>query len=198
MAAMREAPDIEIVGASAVLHDALHLAEKARPDVIVLGIEESGAPGIETATQLRVNIPDAAVIVLAAPSDGPLLLEALDRGCSALVTKGRSINDLVGAIKAAAKGDLTFPLTMLGRVINRSQNHSARSELTSREREILRLLAAGETTTAISESLALSSHTVRNHISNLLTKLCVHSRLEAVLVAQRLGLIAGDTRPSCL
>lgn len=192
MAAVKEVPEMEVVGASTVLADAVDLAQQAHPNVIVLGIDQSEPAGIDTARQLRILVPGAAVILLAASFDGALLAEALDRGCSALITRGRSITDLLVAIKAAGKGDVTFPQGMLGHVFYRSREASSECDLTEREREILHLLAAGESTAAISNRLTLSSHTVRNHIRNLLTKLCVHSRLEAVLAGQRLGLVRAD------
>lgn len=198
MAAVKELPEIEVVGASALLDDAVHLAEKALPNVTVLGIDQSEEiVAIETVRRLRALVPSTAVILLADSADGPLLAKALEAGCSSLMTKGRSITDLLVTIKAAAKGDFTFPLGMLDNVMNRQKEISSGSDLTRRETEVLHLLAAGESTTAISNRLTLSSHTVRNHIRGVLTKLCVHSRLEAVLEAQRLGLLTGDYQLSC-
>jgi len=196
MAAIKQAPGIRAVGASVDFSDALYLAKRTQPEVIVLGIDPAARPGASTAAQLRAEIPGAAVIILAASSDEALLLQALDSGCSALLTTGRTITDLMDAIRAAAKGDLLFPLKMLQSVVNRAEASSG-SQLTNREQEILQLLASGEGTASICRILSLSSHTVRNHIRNLLAKLCVHSRLEAVLAAQRRGLVTGEEVSLC-
>lgn len=189
MAAVRDQPDVDIVCASATRADALSLSFEERPDVVVLGVEPPAVVGMETARQLRTQIPDVAVVAFAATSNEALILKAMDSGCSALVTNGRSITDLVVAVKAAANGDSMFPFKSLGRLLQRPKEHVNGYRVTGRELEILGLLSTGESTASISDLLTLSPHTVRNHVRNLFAGLGVHSRLEAVLKGHSLGLI---------
>lgn len=188
-AAVRQEPDIEVVGASATFADAPKLATTLLPDVVVLGVEPAPALGIETARQLQAQVPSAAVVIIAANLDDSLVQRAVDSGSSALVMMCRSVTDLVAAIRAAAAGHTSFPRKPLDQFGTRPPARPAAALLSPRELETLRLLAAGESTASISESLNLSRHTVRNHIRNLLTKLDTHSRLETVVKAQSLGLI---------
>jgi DNA-binding NarL/FixJ family response regulator len=188
MAAVRDQPDVDIVCASATPADALSLSFEERPDVVVLGVEPPA--GVGMARQLRTQIPDVAVVAFAATSNEALLLKAMDSGCSALVTNGRSITDLVVAVKTAANGDSMFPFKSLGRLLQRPKEHVNGYRVTGRELEILELLSTGESTASISDLLTLSPHTVRNHVRNLFADLGVHSRLEAVLKGHSLGLIA--------
>jgi DNA-binding NarL/FixJ family response regulator len=187
MAAVEDEPDIEIVGAATSAANTLVLATKEQPDVIVLGLESELA--IETATRLRNHLNEAAIVVIATSPDESLQLRAVDAGCSAVVTTGGSITELVVAIRAAANGDSMFPGKVLRLFLRRSRERTAHSELTERELEILSLLGEGESTRSITDRLTLSPHTVRNHIKNLMAKLSAHSRLEAVMKAQTMGLI---------
>jgi two-component system response regulator DevR len=186
-AAVRDQAGIEVVGAATSAAKALFLPLKAAPDVIVLGMESDAA--VETAARLRSHFCGAAVVVIATSVDDRLQLRALDAGCSAVVTKGAGIAELLVAIRAAGNGDSMFPGTVLRQFLRQSRESAPRDELTERELEILHLLARGGSTESITEGLTLSRHTVRNHVKNLMGKLCAHSRLEAVMKGHALGLI---------
>lgn len=184
-AAVGAVDDIELVGVTASRAQTLGLVERTDPDVAVLGLDEPA--DVELARQLRRNKAALAVIMLADDLGSPAR-SALAAGCSVLLTKGRSISDLVATIRSAGSGDLTFPLEIVAERL--SWRGTVRKEsLTSRELEILRLLADGVGTRQVAGLLSLSCHTVRNHINNLMAKLGVHSRLEAVIEGQRLGLL---------
>ncbi|HEX2178517.1 MAG TPA: response regulator transcription factor [Actinomycetota bacterium] len=187
MAAVQDEPDIEVVGAATSVARALSFTQDVDPDVIVLGLESDTA--VDAAAGLRSRFRGAAVVVIATTVDDALQLKALDAGCSAVVTKGGTIAELVVAIRAAARGDAMFPGSVLRQFLRRSRERAAQPELTERELEILRLLANGESTESITERLTLSPHTVRNHVKNLMGKLSAHSRLEAVMKGHALGLI---------
>jgi DNA-binding NarL/FixJ family response regulator len=189
-AAVRQEPDIEIVGASATFDHAIDLAATLQPDVVVLSIELEFEVGIEAARQIQRQVPNVAVVLIASSPDDSLVQQAVDSGSSALVLTCRSVTDLVVAIRAAARGHTTFPRGRLDQLGSRPGNRTGSDLLSPRELEILEMLAAGDGTASISDRLTLSPHTVRNHIRNLLTKLHTHSRLEAVVKAQSLGLIS--------
>lgn len=187
VSAVSTAAGIELVGATASVAEAAELVGRCAPDVAVLGLDE--AADVELARQIRRS-NEALAIVLLASELGQPARRAVDAGCSVLVTRGRSTKDLIGAIRSAGRGDLIVPLEV---VAQRSPARiGGKSCLTSRELEVLRLLADGVSTRQIASFLTLSCHTVRNHINNIMAKLGVHSRLEAVIAGQRLGLLERD------
>lgn len=188
-AAVRQEPDIEIVGTSASFADAVDLASTLRPDVVVLSMELDFALGIQTARQLQEQLESLAVVMIASSLDDSLVQQAVDSGSLALVLMCRSVTDLVAAIRAAARGHATFPSERLDQLASRRRNRLGTNPLSPRELEILEMLAAGDTTASVSARLSLSPHTVRNHVRNLMVKLHTHSRLEAVVKAHSLGLI---------
>lgn len=188
-AAVRQEPDIEIVGTCASFADAVELATALKPDVVVLSMELDFASGIQTARQLQERLENLAVVMIASSLDDSLVQQAVDSGSSALVLMCRSVTDLVAAIRAAVRGHTTFPSERLDQLASRRRNLLGPNLLSPRELEILEMLAAGDTTASVSGRLSLSPHTVRNHIRNLMVKLHTHSRLEAVVKAQSLGLI---------
>ena len=192
LAAVRKSLDIDVVGASFRPPESAALVESLAPDVIVLGVEPPES-GIAMATELREAFPELGIVILAPASDDFLQRKALDNGCAAVITFGSTITDLVTAVDAAANGHTTLPLGTLERLANPREQTPVKVGLTTREKEILALLGMGETTASIALRLTLSPHTVRNHVRNLLSKLDVHTRLEAVVLAHNLGLI--DQRP---
>jgi DNA-binding NarL/FixJ family response regulator len=148
------------------------------------------AADVELALGLR-KAKETLAVVLLTSDPGLDAGTALDAGCSVLLTQGRTIRDLVAAIRSAGRGDVTFPVEFVTRRL-RLEAKATNDCLTSRELEILRLLADGVSTRQVASFLTLSCHTVRNHINNVMAKLGVHSRLEAVIAGQRLGLLVSD------
>jgi DNA-binding NarL/FixJ family response regulator len=140
---------------------------------------------LDAAQRIRTQ-RDVAVVLLADDPDERTLRRALAAGCSGLVAKRGRLDELVIAIKAVASGSTAFPQALMANVLRDRQEVPA---LSARELQVLRLVAAGEGTNAIAGQLGLSVHTARNHIRNLMTKLGAHSRVEAVVMAARSGLI---------
>jgi DNA-binding NarL/FixJ family response regulator len=118
--------------------------------------------------------------------DERTLRRAMSAGCSGLVAKSGRLDELVIAIKAVASGSTAFPQALMADLL---RDRPVAPALSARELQVLELVAAGAGTNAIAEKLALSVHTTRNHIRNLMTKLGAHSRVEAVVIAARSGLI---------
>ncbi|MCA1844514.1 MAG: response regulator [Actinobacteria bacterium] len=170
---------------------ALDALRQHAPDVAVLAADLPDRDGVDLATQIRAEAPSATVILLAARDDEELLLRALDAGCSGLVLRDRAFEELAPAVAAARAGEPLVPaarlMTLFGR---RRGGRSSDSPLTRREVEILQLVAEGLSNDAVAERLVLSVNTVRNHVQNILTRLGAHSRLEAVTIAVRQGIIA--------
>jgi DNA-binding NarL/FixJ family response regulator len=149
--------------------------------------ERNGAEGTR---RLRELDPTLNVVMLTATTDDRVLSEALAAGCCGFVTKGASVDQLLWAVRSAANGDGAFPADVLRRLAGLgTPERGVGSDLTARELEVLRALGQGQGTQTMSRSLDLSEHTVRNYVRNILNKLGAHTKLEAVLIAARAGLI---------
>ncbi len=134
--------------------------------------------------------PDTKVLILSAWGDDWSVSRAVETGCHGYLLKEQGLDDLIDGIRAVARGEATFAPVVLSRVLKLLRPGTTTSEsLTGRETEVLRRLADGLTTEQIAADLYVSVNTVRNHVNNIIRKLNVHSRLEAVSYAIRNGLI---------
>jgi DNA-binding NarL/FixJ family response regulator len=188
--AIETEPGLEVVGTTTSVADCLQLSGELTPDVVVLDLRLGDGDGLRTARQLRADLPAVNVVILAAHADEQALTRAIEAGCSGFMTKHARLEELIVAIRAAAGGASTFPRDLVDRLVRQGEpRQRERAELSTRELEVLRLLAAGRSTAAMAGELGLSMHTTRNHVRNLMTKLGAHSRLGAVVIGARLGLV---------
>jgi DNA-binding NarL/FixJ family response regulator len=183
--------DIDVVGTVALAETSIDAAERLGVDVVVLDYRLPDRDGITLAHEFAAALPSVRLVMLTGYHDPHLLRAAIAAGCSAFLTKDREPEELVEAVRTAARGDTTLTPDDL-RILAEASPPPA--HLTQREDDILRLLADGASTRTMADRLHLSVNTVRNHTQRLLTKLGVHSRLDAVATARRLGLL-DDTRP---
>jgi DNA-binding NarL/FixJ family response regulator len=193
---LAEEPDLRIVGTASRSAEALEIAIDHSPDVAIVDHRLSDGDGVVLARALRERVPDISVVMLTAAADDGVLAAALDAGCVGFVTKDQPLAEVLIAVRAAAAGEAVIAPAMLTRLIDRMRGTGARRvgrnpELTSREHEILQLVAAGLPNPQIAARLHVSLHTVRNHVAAILRKLEAHTKLEAVAIAARRGLIAG-------
>lgn len=185
------------VGSAGTIADGLELVWRTRPDVLLVDIGLPDGDGLSLIPAAKETSPDTQVLVLTCASDEKTLLRAVDLGASGYVAKSSPLCDLLSAIRQAAQGEIVFPSSLLVGILkrlNRRNEGSSRSDefwekLTPREQEILERMAKGASATDIAEELNIAPLTVRTHIRNLIAKLGVHSRLEAVTFALRHGLI---------
>jgi DNA-binding NarL/FixJ family response regulator len=184
-------PDLACVGIASSLEKARSLIRTTSPDVLLLDHRLPDGDGVAAIAQLRSIRPSMQVVVLTASAADHVLVQAIESGASGFVSKTRSIGEVTSAVRAAANGEALISPELLARLLPRlSRTRSGRlQELTEREREVLDLLADGLTNAAIAERLVVSVHTIRNHIANLSTKLGAHSKLEALSIAVREGLL---------
>ena len=189
---LRNAPGINVVGVVSSCREAERLAEDERPDLIVAGADLPGGGGLHLATALGSSTGGPAVVLLASEEDDDLLLRCLDAGALGVVVRERAFDDLVHAIIAAPFREPLVPAARLARLLvrHRARRAPTATELTARELDVLRLLAQGLPNELIASKLVVSRNTVRNHVQRILAKLRVHSRLEAVTVAVREGIVA--------
>jgi two-component system response regulator DevR len=184
-------PDLTCVGVAPSLEKARALIGTTSPDVLLLDHRLPDGDGVPAIGELRALRPSLSVVVLTASAADHVLVQAIEAGASGFVSKTRSVGEVTSAVRAAASGEALISPEMLARLLPRlSRTGSSRhQDLTEREREVLGLLAEGLTNAAIAEQLVVSVHTVRNHVANLSTKLGAHSKLEALSIAVREGLL---------
>lgn len=184
-------PDIVAVGVAGSLEQAAALIPTTTPDVLLLDHRLPDGDGAAAVAQLRTLRPSMAVIILTASAAEHVMVAAIEAGASGFLSKTRSLAEVTSAIRAAAAGEAVISPEMLARLLPRL-NRSGRAgheTLTEREREVLGLVSEGLTNAAIAERLVVSVHTVRNHVANLSAKLGARSKLEALSIAVREGLL---------
>jgi DNA-binding NarL/FixJ family response regulator len=190
-------PDLEVVGSAVSVESALRAARSLRPDVVVMDYGLPDGTGAEATALLKGEFPDIDVVMLTGIASGATLAAALEAGCAGFVMKEGRFTELVQTIRAVVAGEVRVPQSLVDALATHLRPRPATlgADLTPREREILELLADGRSTTDMVRELTVSVHTVRNHIRNVMAKLQARSRLEAVAVATRLGILAETGRP---
>jgi len=186
-----------VIGEAGDGREAVVLAEKLKPDVVVLDIAMPNLNGIEAARQICDKLPGAAVVILSMHSDESYVLRALKSGARAYLLKDSAVADLITAIKSVTEGKAFFS-PAISRMIVEDYMRKMRDRdvedsyelLTPREREILQLLAEGKSSKDIAAILCLSLYTVETHRSNILRKLNLHNTPELILYAVRKGVIS--------
>lgn len=184
-------PDLEVVGHELTVAGAIEAARRWKPDVVLMDFDLPDGRGTDAAVTIKSELPDTEIVMLTGMSDGRVLAAALEAGCSGFAAKGGNLRDLGSTIRGVLAGEVRVPQQLIDQLVKvlRPRPAAIGSDLTAREREVLALLAQGRSTNAIVDELMLSVHTVRNHIRNLLMKLHAQSRLEAVAIATRHGLL---------
>ena len=193
--ALQTEPDLEVVALAGDLGEAIEAVRRERPDVVVtdhrLGGGAAGADGVAVTTAVLAESPTTAVVMLTASEDDRVLVAAIEAGCTGFVTKTQPLGDVIAAIRSASAGEAMVNPTMLARVLPRLANRrtAATDQLTKREHEVLKVMASGAANQSIAEQLFISRDTVRNHVASILQKLGAHSKLEAVAIALKRGII---------
>jgi DNA-binding NarL/FixJ family response regulator len=183
--------DMEIVGEAANGRQAVDLAEQLRPDVVVMDVSMPELNGIEATRRLASSLPRARVVALSMHKDSVYVREILRAGARGYLLKDSGAADLVAAIRAVASGESYLSPAVSNAVLDDYRRHATNpiDLLTSREREVLQLLAEGKTNKEIAGLLNLSVYTVEAHRGRILEKLNLHSIGELVRFAVRSGLI---------
>lgn len=188
---------LHVVGSAGTVADAVRVARADPPDVILMDYHLPDGTGSQAAAQIRQERPSVAVVMLTADTSEDVLLMAVEAGASGLILKSQAATQVVDAVFRAAEGEMLIPAATLAGLIarqrERAQQESERASLlgtlTQRERETLELMAQGLDNRAIADRLVVSLNTVRGYVQNVLEKLGVHSKLEAVARASEYGLL---------
>ncbi|MFE2215100.1 response regulator [Streptomyces canus] len=195
-AALESAGDIAVIGEAAGVEEAVRLTLQAGPDVVLMDLElgEPGASGIEATRRLSAEAPEVAVLVLTMSKDDDHLLAAVRAGARGYLVKGAGREEVLHAVRTAAAGGAVFGAGVAARITQlvtgagTARNPEVLPQLTSRERQVLDLVARGLANHRIAAELGLSEKTVRNHVSRIFDKLHVTCRAEAVVRARDAGL----------
>src|SRR5918994_156216 len=190
--------DMEVVGEASDGDEAVALVEELRPNVVLMDLRMPKADGIQATARLRERWPDIPVLVLTTFDDDANLFGALRAGAAGYLLKDVSSDTLVAALQAATRGEAFLQSTVTGRVVaafaRLMEEGGVRAEalvlpLSPREREILALLGTGASNKEIADRLCLAEGTVKNHVTNILSKLDVRDRTQAALRARQLGVV---------
>ncbi len=191
-------PDIIVVGEAASGTEAIRLVQEHIPDVAIVDLLLPGMDGIETTRQIRRISPHTRVVVLTSYDDDRYIFPALRAGALSYILKEVSPAELVEAIRRAARGEAVLHPRVARRVIQEIRGEGVGlnpfAELTERELEVLRLIAEGLSNAEIAERLVISQKTVKDHVSNILSKLHLADRTQAAVYAWREGLVQQTPR----
>jgi len=184
-------PDIEVVAEAATAAEAIQLAERLRPDLILMDIRLPDQTGIVACRRIRQNWPEVKVLMLTSYAEEELVIEAIEAGAAGYVLKQLDTGELLRAVRAVGQGKAVLDPEVTQQVLSgvrrarQEAQVTAFKELSKRELEILAQVAQGKTNAEIAEVLVLSEKTVRNHVSTILSKLEMSNRIEAATYAVR-------------
>ena len=177
--------DMKLVAEASNGEEAIKQFRLHRPDVTLMDLQMPALNGIEAVTRIRAEFPDARIIVLTTYTGDVQALRALKAGARAFILKGHVHRELLEAIRAVHAGKKRIPPEVAAELAD----HAAENELSSREIEVLRLIASGNTNKLIADQLSIREETVKSHVTNILSKLGANDRTHAVTIGLRRGII---------
>jgi DNA-binding NarL/FixJ family response regulator len=184
-----ERAGLSVVAQAATGAEAISAAVLHHPDVVVLDLGLPDRDGVSVCRELRTRFPDIVVVVFSVLREDALVRRAVEAGASAYLLKDAEDFDLVGAVRRALAGESVLDPRAAAALLRKLGTADERPVITEQERNVLRLAAEGASNREIGARLYLSPHTVKEYLRNAMRKLDVHSRIEAVLAANRLGLL---------
>jgi DNA-binding NarL/FixJ family response regulator len=198
---LRSEPDLEVVGEAADGREAISAVARLNPDVVLMDIRMPGLDGLEATRRIVAGTDPPRILVLTTFDLDSYVYTALAAGASGFLLKDTPEDQLIGAIRAVAAGNGLFAPSVTSRLIAHFAAQSRRlapppalATLTEREREILKLLARALSNADIGATLHISEHTVRTHVTRVLSKLHLHDRAQAIVAAYEAGIIRPGER----
>lgn len=184
--------DIEVVGEASNGEEAIELALKLRPDLILMDIVMDKMDGIEATRRIIQQWPEAKVLMVTSFVDDDKVYPALEAGATSYILKTSKASDIADAIRKTAQGESVFEQEVTSKMMAKmrgDKNPDLHEELTAREMEVLLLIASGKTNQEIADQLFIALKTVKVHVSNVLSKLEVKDRTQAAIYAHQHDLI---------
>jgi two-component system, NarL family, response regulator DevR len=189
-ALINDQKDMQVIGQAGTVADSIAQAAELKPDLVLVDFRLTDGTGADAATAIRQMRPETKLIFLTREDGDAARFAALEAGASGFIHKSRAAQDVVDAIRTVAEGGNLFTPRGIAQLIsNRREIEAQLDRLTTREKEVLRLMAEGIASRDIASKLGISYTTVRTHIRSLGSKLGVHSKLEAIIKARELALV---------
>lgn len=188
-------PDLRVVGEWTSAAVDLEVLAAGAPDLVLMDVELPGGSGVELTGRVRAAIPDVKVVMLTAFADADLVFAAMQAGAAGYLLKHTSPPDLVATLRRVLQGDHVLTPDMAARFLREFHTRptprrpTALAQLSTREEEVLKLLATGETNRQIARRLFVSEETVKSHVAAILRKLAVPDRTRAAVLAVKAGLV---------
>jgi DNA-binding NarL/FixJ family response regulator len=186
---------LDVVGEASNGRLAIELGERLRPDVVIMDLHMPVVSGIEATRRLAQSATDVRIVVLTVLADETSVVDAVVAGAAGYLLKDASVEQIVGGIEAAARGEALISTRIAAMVLRRVRDAAPAVceplgvELSRRELDVLSLMADGQDNAAIAKRLSISSHTVKTHVSTILDKLGVENRIQAAVRAIRSGML---------
>ncbi|NMO53965.1 response regulator transcription factor [Actinoplanes sp. TBRC 11911] len=193
-AAIGAAPEIDLLGEASSGAELVEMVDRITPDVVITDLAMPGTDGVSATREIKARHPAVAVLVLTMHEDDEAVFGAIRAGARGYLLKGAESGDIVRAVLSVARGDAVYGTNVAQRIVdcltgaNAEHAGTVFPELTDREREILELVAGGQTNHEIARRFVLSEKTIRNNVASILAKLQVGSRAAAVAKARDAGL----------
>jgi DNA-binding NarL/FixJ family response regulator len=193
-------PHFTVVGEAGNGKEALALAKALKPDLVLLDLSLPDQSGVEVTRQIRTFLPDTCIVIVSMHSRVEFITKAFQAGATGYVVKESATEKLVECLKAVSNGEYFLDTSLSQKVVSKLATSSTRASngesryqsLTRREQEVLRLVVEGLSAKQIGERLFISPKTVENHRTNIMNKLDIHSTMELIRYAAKLGLIDLD------
>ncbi len=180
---LQGAGEFEVVGEACDGQEAIRLAKELRPDVVLIDVQMPGVGGIEATRQIKKHVPEAQVVILSSFDQDEYIYRTIQAGAKGYVLKGSELEELLEVVRAAARGESLLPAHIATKLVKRVSAAQRGHNLTKREYEVLGLLAKGLRNRGIAKKLNITERTVKNHVTQIIAKLGVKSRTEAVTKA---------------
>lgn len=187
-------PDVEVVAEASDGEEGLAKALEVRPDVVVMDLVMPKMTGVEATLALLKDWPQAQIVILTSYLDNEKIYPVLEAGAKGYMLKTSSADEILAAIRKVARGEFAIETEVEKKVEHHKRHPDLHDDLTAREREILTLLAKGYDNQRIADESFISLKTVKTHVSNILAKLAVSDRTQAVVYAFQHGLIAQEDK----
>jgi DNA-binding NarL/FixJ family response regulator len=187
---VKSQPDMELVAEASDGEEAIEQFRRHRPDVTLMDLRMPNLNGTESISRIRNEFPDAKIIVLSTYAGDVQVLKAIKAGARGYIVKGHVHRELLDAIRSVHAGHKRIPPEIAAELAD----HAADDQLSAREIDVLRLIGEGNANKQIADKLLIAETTVKNHISNILSKLGANDRAHAVTIALQRGIIELDVR----
>lgn len=192
MVMLQSTGEFEVVGQALNGKEAIRLAEQLRPDVVLLDVQMPGVGGIEATRLIKERLPETQVVILSSFDQDEYIYQSVQAGAKGYVLKDSQLDELLNVVRAAARGESLLSSHVATRLVKRVATQHKGPELTSREYEVLCFLAKGLRNREIARRLSITERTVKNHVTQIIAKLGVKSRTQAVTRALKEKLIQLD------